>query len=756
MRYVLTLMPQPVPAPGGNLAGVHPRRDLARALAAAPEPMVLLALDGTVTASNPAAALRFPRSVEGAAPAWRRFELDGAALLVAPETQALGEARVVERRLLVESRDGERLPTLVRAVPLWERDGSALGVLLTFVDAARDARAETEAFRRAFDLSDELLLLTTPEGRVLRVNEGATRMLGWPAATFLGSSLSAMVHPEDRERSLEATSSGHPWQGFVSRVEDQDGAYHLISWTVRPERSPTLGPVVYLRGVDVTQAQRREEELVASREQLAEAQDIAHIGTVTLDYRTRRLETSAQLRRLLSLADDAKPWAAIAARLAAPDRARLEDAAERGRQGIATDLQLSAHLPQGPRELKVWARPHADASGQVVRLVAVVQDITDEVRLAAQLRLGERLASLGTLAAGIAHEVNNPLAFVVANLNTVRAELARVPELPGLDVADLRAALSEAQEGAERVASIVANLKSFSRGDEERTPAPCDVRPILEGVLNLTRNETRHRARVTTRFASTPLVMANQARLGQVFLNLVLNAAQAIPDGHVDENLIAVGTTTEDGAVVVTVSDTGQGIAPEHLAHIFDPFFSSRRRGQGTGMGLFIAQGIVRELGGDIGVESAVGAGTTFRVRIPATDLTPPGVSPAAAIRRRRVLLVDDEPLVLRSLSRTLGRTHDITTASNGKEALTLLTQERFDLVLCDLLMPELSGIELWERLGPEQRATLVFMTGGSSSAETHTFLEEQRPPVLQKPFSTEALVCLLERRLGGPTLDGG
>jgi signal transduction histidine kinase len=274
----------------------------------------------------------------------------------------------------------------------------------------------------------------------------------------------------------------------------------------------------------------------------------------------------------------------------------------------------------------VWTRPHTDASGAVVRLIAVVQDITEEVRLAAQLRLTERMASLGTLAAGLAHEVNNPLAFIVANLNTVRSELGRVNELPGIDLDDMRAALAEAQEGAERVASIVANLKSFSRDDDERSPAPCDVRTIIEGVLNLTRNETRHRARVLKELNPVPLVMANQARLGQVLLNLVLNAAQAISDGRVEENLIAVSTATEGSSAVVTVEDSGHGIAPEDLGRVFDPFFSTRAPGRGSGMGLFIARGIVRELGGEIDVESGENLGrarTRFRVRLPAADALP-------------------------------------------------------------------------------------------------------------------------------------
>lgn len=722
------------------------RPDLARAIEAVAEPLVVMSAAGVVSAFNLAAAKRFALSAEGGPAPFRLLSLDGEPLTEEPWGVAARTETVVERRVMLEDHDGSRQSTLVRAVPAWEPDGALGGVLVTLVDASCDSWADMEECRRAFDLNDDILVVATPRGRLVRLNDGAARMLGWPPKSFLGRSLDALVHPDDLERFLEATSSGRPSSDLINRLKSHDGEVHFVSWTLRPERSPVVGPVVYMRGVDVTQKLHREEELVASRAQLAEAQDIAHIGTLVIDYRTNRVEPSLQLRRLVALPDDADLPALIKERVGAPDRARLDDAVRLGRKGDPSTLQLTARLPHGPRELKIWIRPHAESSGEVVRLVAVVQDITDEVRLAAQLRLSERMASLGTLASGVAHEVNNPLAFIVANLNTVRGELNRVGELPGVDLSDIRAALSEAQEGAERVASIVGSLKAFSRGDDERTPVPCDLRPILEGVLNLARNETRHRARVIKDFQPVPLVVANQARLGQLFLNLVLNAAQAIPDGHMEQNLLTVSTEASDGAALVTVQDTGEGIAPENLGRVFDPFFSTKRTGRGAGMGLFIALGLAREMGGDIQVESSVGAGTRFRVRLPAAGALDAEPTPSADVPLRgRVLVVDSEPLLLRSLSRMLGRAHDVTTASDGREALEILTQQDFDLVLCDLMTPGLSGVELWERLPKEQRAKLVFMTAGALSTETRGFLVASGPPVLQKPFTADTLSELLE-----------
>lgn len=727
----------------GTRADGRVRRDVVRALGAVTGPAVLVGPGGLVRALNAEAARRFTDLELGAPAPWRVFSLDGQRLGEDVVDSAARAAMVLERRVLLEERNGARRPLLMRAVPLWERDGSTPGVLVTFLDASRDALAELEAYRRAFQLCDDLLVVVRPDGLVLRANEGVTHRLGWQAEALPGTPIEDLLHPDDVKATLEALRRGEPSTGAIIRTKDRAGELHLLSWTMRPESSVVFGPVVYLRGVDVTQTLRREEELVTSRELLAEAQDIAHIGTVTLDYRTRRFEMSAQFERLVSLPNDADLLGEIEARVSAPDRSQLVDALRRGRLGLPSTLQLSAQLERGPRDLKVWTRPHSDARGKVVRLVAVVQDVSDEVRLAAQLRLAERMASLGTLAAGLAHEVNNPLAFMVANLNSVRAELSRVDAVPGLDLADLRAALAETQEGAERVAAIVANLRAFSSGDEERCPAPCDVIGILEGVLALTRNEVRHRAKVVTHFQPTPPVMANQARLGQVFLNLVLNAAHAITDGRVDENTITLTTSVEGGQVLVAVEDTGKGIAPEHVARVFDPFFSTKGAGRGAGMGLFLAQGIVRDLGGQIDVTSTLGEGTRFCVRLPSTEVAP-RPSPNSLRRRTRVLVVDDEPLVVRFLLRLLGREHDVTTATSGREALERLSERTFDAVLCDVVMPELSGIEVWERLEPPQRARLVFMTGNASVPEVHAFLCQVRAPVLKKPFTAESLGATL------------
>ena len=280
--------------------------------------------------------------------------------------------------------------------------------------------------------------------------------------------------------------------------------------------------------------------------------------------------------------------------------------------------------------------------------------------------------------------------------------------------------------------------------------APNDeLNDIVEASLNMARNELRHRARIVKELKPVAAVFANEARLGQVFLNLLVNAAHAMPDGRAGDNVVTIATREEGPQIVVAVTDTGSGIPSDVLPRIFDPFFSTKQIGEGTGLGLFISQGIVKDAGGMISVTSTPGVGTTFEVRLPMATGTFTGSSttPLPARRRARVLLVDDEPSILRSLERLLGKAHDLTLAHSGREALALLGAGMvYDLVLCDLMMPEVSGIDVWEQLTPTQRQLFVFMTGGTFTERAERFLATAKPPVLEKPFTATTLEGLLLR----------
>jgi CheY-like chemotaxis protein len=369
----------------------------------------------------------------------------------------------------------------------------------------------------------------------------------------------------------------------------------------------------------------------------------------------------------------------------------------------------------------------------------------------AQLLTANRLASVGTLAAGLAHEINNPLAFILSNVEFALALLEKSGGDP-----ELVRALEDTRDGGRRVREIVRGLQAFARrGDFQET---LDVREVARAAASMVSNELRHRARLVVEAGDVPPVRASASGLGQAFLNLLANAAQAIPEGHAAENVVRVATSTAaDGRAVVEVSDSGVGIPPELLPRIFDPFFTTRPVGAGTGLGLSTCHGIVTAAGGEITVESAVGKGTTFRVLLPPApppveEPSPPKSEPAPPARRLRILVVDDEPLVGTAVARTLSSEHEVVTRTSAEVVLReVLAGARYDLILCDLMMPNMTGMELHARLAatsPDAARRMVFLTGGAFTTAAQEFIERTGIEPLEKPFDPRALRERIARAL--------
>ncbi|MFY0564635.1 two-component regulator propeller domain-containing protein [Archangium lansingense] len=405
---------------------------------------------------------------------------------------------------------------------------------------------------------------------------------------------------------------------------------------------------------------------------------------------------------------------------------------------------------QRERELQA----HVDL--RTAELASLNEDLEDRLQelQATRERLvhAEKMAAVGTLAAGVGHELNNPLAFVISNVHYVATEVrdmaARGEERERW--AEVEQAISEALQGTERMRRIIQDLKTFSRVEPERDQL-VEVHAALDLALSIAAAEVRHRARVVKDYGPVPAVLGDETRLGQVFLNLLINAAQAIPEGQAGQHEIRVTTSQdEQGWVVVSVSDTGTGIPPEVLSRIFEPFFTTKPVGVGTGLGLSICHSYVQAMGGDIRVRSEVGRGTTFEVVLRSALENSPVVSTGSATAserkgpRGRLLVIDDEPLLLAALSRTLAPEHEVAAFRGARPALERLRAgERYSLILCDVMMPEMTGLELYETLVrelPGQAERVVFLTGGAFSEEARAFLATTQRPCLDKPFEPEAL----------------
>jgi signal transduction histidine kinase len=235
----------------------------------------------------------------------------------------------------------------------------------------------------------------------------------------------------------------------------------------------------------------------------------------------------------------------------------------------------------------------------------------------AQLLFADRLIALGRIAAGVGHEINNPLAFILSNLEYIHQELQQKAQLSEQERQEVLEALAETRDGAERIRLIVRDLQTLSRAEDVGT-GPSDLAAVLRTASKMAMHELRHRARLVMECEGVPPVQGNGARLGQVFLNLLLNAAQAITPGRVEQNEVrVVARASLPGPIVVEVRDTGCGISPEHRERIFDPFFTTKPLGVGTGLGLAVCHGIVTSLGGTLTVDSEPGQGSTFRVTLP-------------------------------------------------------------------------------------------------------------------------------------------
>jgi CheY-like chemotaxis protein len=276
---------------------------------------------------------------------------------------------------------------------------------------------------------------------------------------------------------------------------------------------------------------------------------------------------------------------------------------------------------------------------------------------------------------------------------------------------------------------------------------------VLDEALRLVMHEIRHRARLTRMYRDVPPVLASDGRLGQVFLNLLTNAVQAIPEEDGAGHEIRISTSTDGvGNAVVEIADTGHGIPPHLLGRIFEPFFTTKPIGDGTGLGLSISHGIVRSLGGEIRVSSEVGVGTRFRVIFPpfrtAVSLASGGEAKAVDVPRRKLLVVDDDRGVCEALAAALSSDHEVITVQSSREALTLLDgASDFDLVLCDVHMPELSGIGLYEQLRadrPDLANRFAFMTAGTFTSRGRDFLASSDRPLLEKPLDLAAIRALL------------
>jgi len=649
----------------------------------------------------------------------------------------------------------------------------------------------------AMESIGESVVITDLEGRICFVNRAFTEMTGYSAEEALRGSPSMLksgLTSAATYKDLWATVlEGSTWRGeLVNRRKD--GTLYRASLSVAPVGT---GEQRYLVAShrDVTKRRRMEAavrrlaavgrtgqdffaELVTN---LAEALGARLVGVA--DRVGDRLETRAVCEHGVLVANHSLALAGTPWQQAIDQGLYLERSGLRTRfpevervQRLALDSFLGSALRDDQGEVAgvLWVADVAPLSDLdfVLPTFAVfnasaageLADLRERKRLNAQMMHMDRVIGLGSLATGITHDINNPLSCVLSNLEIALEDLPGLEALIGGDpprgairhpalerLAGIKEALQDAQLGAHRVRDSIRSLKVFSRmGDEAATPLP--LAKIVESALLMASHEIRDRARVVMEIPPALKVFASESRLGQVFLDLLVNAAHAIAPGDRDANTIRLAAQQQGDRVVIEVADSGTGIRPEHLARIFEPFFTTKPVGQGTGMGLAISRGVVESLGGTLTLQSELGRGTVFRLELRSAGSEPvaPEALHSVPCTGHQILVVDDEASIGNVFRRALGRGNAVATALSGREALAMIEAgQRFDVIVCDMMMPEMTGMLLQQRVraqAPALAERFIFMTGCALNPLVRTFLDGTTSPWIEKPITLPQLTREIEK----------
>ncbi|MEO8451771.1 MAG: PAS domain S-box protein, partial [Gemmatimonadota bacterium] len=462
-------------------------------------------------------------------------------------------------------------------------------------------------YRETFDAAPVGIVHVGLDGHWLQVNQRLCDLLGYTRAELRGHAVQQLMQSEDVEG--EAESRRRMAAGTLDRdvVEEKryrrrDGSFMWGRVRMSLHRD-TEGIAQHFISVieDVTErraerAHRKEagEALRRSEEQYRQIVEATSDGILKTDLAAHLVFVNQRLAEMLGYEPREMVGASVFRFMNAASRKIAIDAVEGRERGLKEvyDLTLS-HKDGRQISVNVAGSPVVEGESRFIGSLGIVRDMTERNRLQSQLMVSDRMASVGTLAAGVAHEINNPLSALIANLDYIAESLARtgLAAQPPADPVENQARLhdeileplADARDAAQRVRVIVRDLKIFSRSPSAEVRGSVDVRATMESSLRMAWNELRHRARLVKHYSTVPGVEANEARLGQVFLNLIVNAAQAVPEGDAEHNEIGVSARLEGDRVVVEVSDTGAGIPPEIIGRIFDAFFTTKAVGVGTG-----------------------------------------------------------------------------------------------------------------------------------------------------------------------------
>jgi PAS domain S-box-containing protein len=737
-------------------------------LEAALDCIVVADEEGRVVEFNPAAERTF---------GWSRADILGRSLaetIVPPALRAAhtegmqrflatGDSRLLGERVEVEGmrRNGETFPVELTIVPVELASGRFFAAYLRDITGAREAKRaleESEAnFRALVDDQTELVTRYDADFRMIFANRAQLASLGVTLEESIGQPVWRWIPPEiwpGIRAELEALTPERPLCYGLNRKPVPGGGERWFEFSNRALFDEHGNKTGYLAvGRDITERRRTERALAESEARLAAILEHAPVGVHLKDLDGRYIMANPKATEILK-----RPLEAIVGRSPAdlfpPDEAAMieaavEQAIESGEVVVTEEFQPSLE----PYEWTMVIRfPLEDEKGGIAGLGTFIVDITQQKRAQAELarqrealHQSEKLAALGSLLAGVAHELNNPLSIVVGRALMLEEDV-RDAKTVG-QVKALRTA-------AERCARIVKTFLSVAR-QKPRTRGPVEIEAQLDATLELLGYGLRTAGvEVARHYAAgrRGVVEADEDALHQVFLNLAVNAQQALQETSGPRRL-DVATKLAGEWIEVSFADNGPGVPKAVRRRIFDPFFTTKPQGVGTGIGLSVCHGIIVSHGGTIGVDDRPGGGARFAIRLPlrAAGAVEAEASAAAARRKPaagRILIVDDERDIAEMLGEIVEREgHVAVIAADGPDALARLDDEAFDLVITDLRMPDLDGRELLRHLSErpaDERPLSILLTGDTLAIDGMAALDHPPTLVLEKPIEPHGLCAAL------------
>lgn len=648
--------------------------------------------------------------------------------------------------------------------------GLADVVGLSFERAVRVARERRLAM--ILETSSDAMVAWDSEGRITDANSAALGFTGLSREALLGRDIGSLLDP----RPNPSQGLPPPDTRLTLLARNADGSEKRLpvaATMTAVEDDPLVACHALLRDLTVWETHEREVKLHLSRIHELEEQhrtllDNAPLIIFRLDPRSLELVyLNHCAERLLGVPRDEA--------LSSPGFLRLLHMDSEGQSAYdEAVVQATSGLCSSPYEARLARRgslmmtargtiyPLLGKSGKVVAIEGLFMDVSAEHAARTRLIQADRLTTLGTLAAGVAHEINNPAAFILLGLDMMGRLLDGAGSAFDADSSkEILELLTELRDSTRRIVDIVRDLRMFARAPGGTRRMAVDVNRTVESALTLTRGQVVERAEVVRDLGDVPHVLIDEGRLGQVLVNLLVNAAQAIPRGTRGEAKVFVTTRSHDGRMVeIEIRDTGVGIPPEIQERIWDPFFTTKDPGAGTGLGLSISREIIDRSGGRMYVESPVPgtnppSGSRFIIELPASATALSSFPPMPTWPPRsiggpaRVLIIEDEAALARALMAEIGRMHEVQLVPNAAEALQVLETKLFDVILCDVRMPGMSGEALFEMVRkdrPQVAVRFVFMTGVGFGADFERFLSESGRPILEKPFSVEDALTIIRK----------